>query len=74
MNECAHSWQSDLSLPNDNACDLDKGHEKATSGGISFSFLASFHPLLLWAAGLAMFILIFYFMMLFMLLLFMVNC
>ena len=39
MNECAHSWQSDLSLPNDNACDLDKGHEKATSGGISFSFL-----------------------------------
>ena len=39
MNECAHSWQSDLSLPNDNACDLDEGHEKATSGGISFSFL-----------------------------------
>ena len=40
MNECAHSWQSDLSLPNDNACDLDEGHEKATSGGISFSFLS----------------------------------
>ena len=36
MNECAHSWQSDLSLPNDNACDLDEGHEKATSGRISF--------------------------------------
>ena len=26
-------------MPNDNACDLDEGHEKATSGGISFSFL-----------------------------------